>query len=225
MKMKNAILAVAMAIIAAASASAQQPNIVYILADDLGYGDISWCNADSKIPTPNIDGLGREGLKFTDAHTNSSVCTPTRYGILTGRYCWRTEKKTGVLHGHSGHLIDPNRETVASFLKQRGYAAACIGKWHLGMDWKSNDGQRVNTSNGKNVDFSQPVSNGPLDVGFDYYFGISGSLNMPPHAYVENRKALGKLTWVEGKPALKARNINGKDGWVADNYQQQGWLF
>ncbi|TWU32329.1 sulfatase family protein [Novipirellula artificiosorum] len=203
-----------------AQAQAEQPNIVYILADDMGYGDVSACNPDSKIQTPNIDRLAREGMQFIDAHTNSSVCTPTRYGILTGRYCWRTEKKSGVLHGHSDHLIDPGRETVASFLKDQGYATACIGKWHLGMDWTSGDGLKVNESSGKNVDFDQPIANGPLDRGFEYYFGISASLNHAPHAYVENRKALGELSWLEGNTARKERNINGKDGWVADNYHQ-----
>lgn len=203
-----------MTIAVAATANADQPNVVYILADDMGYGDVSACNPDSKTLTPNIDRLASEGIRFTDAHTNSSVCTPARCGILTGRYCWRTEKKSGVLHGQSNPLVGPNQETVASFLKDQGYATACIGKWHLGMDWTSNDGQRVNTSNGKSVNFSQTVSNGPLDVGFDYFFGISGSLNMPPHAYFENRTALAKLTWVEGIPAFKARNINGEDGWA-----------
>lgn len=218
--MRQAILAGIVTLLAASPANAAKPNVVYILADDMGYGDVSACNAGSKIATPNIDRLGREGMRFTDAHTNSSVCTPTRYGILTGRYCWRTEKKSGVLQGHSGHLIDSARETVASFLRKRGYATACIGKWHLGMDWTSKDGQKVNVSSGKNVDFQQPVTNGPLDLGFDYYFGISASLNHAPHAYIENRKVLGKLTWVEGKQARGKRNIDGKDGWVADNYEQ-----
>jgi arylsulfatase A-like enzyme len=190
---KQTLLSAMATLLIALPTNAAKPNIVYILADDMGYGDVSACNADSKIPTPNIDRLGHEGIRFIDAHTNSSVCTPTRYGILTGRYCWRTEKKSGVLHGHSDHLIDPNRETVASFLKTRGYATACIGKWHLGMDWTSRDGQKVNESSGKNVDFQKPITNGPLDVGFDYYFGISASLNHPPHAYVENRKVLGAL--------------------------------
>ena len=216
--MKQAIL---IAIVCASvPANAEKPNIIYILADDMGYGDVSYCNPESKIPTPNIDRLGREGLRFTDAHTNSSVCTPTRYGILTGRYCWRTYKKSGVLHGHSDLLIASDRETVPSFLKKQGYATACIGKWHLGMEWTSNDGQKVNESSGKNVDFDQPVTSGPLNVGFDYYFGIAASLNHAPHTYIENRKALGELAWVEGKTARKDRNINGKDGWVADNYEQ-----
>src|SRR4051812_29379417 len=117
------------------AADSLKPNIVYILADDLGFGDVHCNNLDSKIPTPNIDKLASEGRRFTDAHSPSSVCTPTRYGILTGRYCWRTKLKSGVLLGYDAPLIEPGRMTVASLLKQNGYRTGCIGKWHLGMDW------------------------------------------------------------------------------------------
>ena len=108
------------------------PNIVYILADDLGYGDIGAFNTDGKIATPNIDTLVADGIKFTDAHTSSAVCTPTRYGILTGRYNWRSPIKSGVLTGKSNALIPKSRTTVASLLKREGYQTAFIGKWHLG---------------------------------------------------------------------------------------------
>ena len=111
------------------------PNIIYILADDLGYGDISTFNPEGKINTPNIDQLAKEGMMFTDAHTSSSVCTPTRYGILTGRYNWRSTLKKGVLTGKSKALIPNNRTTIASMLKKQGYRTAFIGKWHLGWDW------------------------------------------------------------------------------------------
>src|SRR5260370_898098 len=114
-----------------AEGSSARPNIVLILADDLGYGDPGCYNPASKIPTPNIDRLAAQGMRFTDAHTPSAVCTPTRYGILTGRYCWRTSLKKGVLDGYSPLLIEPGRLTVASLLKQQGYATACLGKWHL----------------------------------------------------------------------------------------------
>ena len=143
------------------------PNIIYILADDMGFGDVDSFNANSKIPTPHFARLSREGMRFTDAHTSSGVCTPTRYGILTGRYSWRTHLKGGVLNGHSSHLIDPQRETVASLLKKQGYATACVGKWHLGMDWPSTDGKEINRTAARNIDFSKPILNGPLDVGFD----------------------------------------------------------
>lgn len=167
------------------------PNIVYILADDLGYGDLSCLNEKSKIPTPNIDRLANEGMYFTDAHSPSAVCTPTRYGILTGRYCWRTRLKKGVLYGYSPHLVDTGRMTVASLLRQRGYATACIGKWHLGLDWQDKDGAPI--GEGKNaeekVDYTKPFSGGPLDCGFDYYYGIAASPDMPPYVYLENNRA------------------------------------
>ena len=158
----------------------QKPNIVYILADDLGIGDVSSYNFNGKILTPNIDQLAQTGVRFTDAHTTSSVCTPTRYGIMTGRYCWRTTLKNGVLHGYSTPLFDANRETVASFLKKHGYSTGIVGKWHLGWNWdniKAGD---------KNVDFSKQVLDGPNAKGFDYSFCIAASLDMPPYAYVEN---------------------------------------
>lgn len=202
------------------SRSAQSPNIIYILADDMGYGDVSCYNENSKIRTPHIDRLGAEGLRCTDAHTSSSVCTPTRYGIVTGRYCWRTYKKSGVLQGHSRHLIDPQRETAASFLRKRGYATACVGKWHLGMDWTARDGSLVDNAGGKEVDFTVPIRNGPLDLGFDYYFGISASLNMCPHAFIENRNVLGELTHLATQEQLRLHEVNGKAGWFARGYQQ-----
>jgi arylsulfatase A-like enzyme len=204
--------------IASCLQAADKPNIIYILADDMGPGDVMAYNKDCKFPTPHIDRLAREGMKFMDAHTSSGVCTPTRYGILTGRYAWRTRMKGGVLQGHSNHLIDTNRETVASFLKKQGYATACVGKWHLGMDWSSTDGEPVNKTAPTNVDFTIPVKNGPQDVGFDYYFGISASLNMDPHAFIDGRKAVGTMEFVED---TKAYGLKGaKKGWVAREFEQ-----
>ena len=145
---------------------AQLPNIIYILADDLGIGDITSYNQNSKIKTPNIDKLSSTGVLFTNVQTSSSVCTPTRYGIITGRYSWRTPLKEGVLRGYDRELIEPKRKTVASFLKSYSYHTACIGKWHLGWSWN-------NIENGnQNVDFSKPVSNGPNSCGFDYSYNI-----------------------------------------------------
>ena len=128
------ILGLAPLTVCVAETASDKPNIIYILADDLGIGDVAAYNPDGKIATPNLDRLASEGMRFTDAHTNSAVCTPTRYGILTGRYAWRTRLKNGVLNGHSDHLIDPDRQTVASLLKRAGYATAAVGKWHIGMD-------------------------------------------------------------------------------------------
>ena len=156
------------------------PNIVFILADDLGYGDISALNPESKISTPNIDGIARNGVTFTDAHSGSAVSSPTRYGILTGRYCWRSTLKSGVLDGYSKALIGPKRTTMAGMLRQQGYQTACFGKWHLGWDWAN-----IEAGN-DSVDFSRPIVNGPVTRGFDYFYGFNGSLDMPPYVYVEN---------------------------------------
>lgn len=154
------------------------PNIIYILADDLGYGDVSANNPESRIVTPAIDGLATQGVRFTDAHTNSAVCTPTRYGVLTGRYAWRTRLAKGVLWGYDSHLIKSERTTVANYLKRNGYHTGCVGKWHLGLDFAKDD-------NG-NHDPTQRITHGPNQVGFDYFFGISSSLDIPPYFYIEN---------------------------------------
>lgn len=156
------------------------PDIIFILADDLGYGDISCLNPESKIRTPHIDGIGERGVRFTDAHSSSAVCTPTRYSLLAGQYSWRTTLKKGVLNGYSPALIPAGRTTMAGMLKSRGYHTACIGKWHLGWDWHNVE------KGADSVDFSRPVKNGPVDWGFDYFYGFSGSLDMPPYVYVEN---------------------------------------
>lgn len=174
------------------SAYAKPPNIIVILADDLGYGDLSCFNRQSKIKTPNIDALAKSGISFRDAHSASAVCTPTRYGLLTGRYCWRTPLQKHVIGGLSPRLIEPNRETVASLLKNAGYQTACIGKWHLGMDWKLLPWKKISElsietpDQVNNVDYLQPIKNGPNSVGFDFYFGISASLDMVPYAFIQN---------------------------------------
>ena len=119
----------------------QSPNIIFIMADDMGYGDVGCYNPDSKIPTPNMDQLSADGIRFTDAHSPSAVCTPTRYGVLTGRYCWRSRLKHGVLYGYEPPLIKPERLTIARLLKRSGYKAACIGKWHLGLGFSTKMGR------------------------------------------------------------------------------------
>ncbi len=183
--------------VARAADDGRLPNIIYILADDLGYGDVACNNPKSKIPTPHADRLAAEGMRFTDAHTPSAVCTPTRYGILTGRYCWRTRLKYRVLDGFDPPLIEPDRTTVPSLLRKHGYHTACVGKWHLGMMWTDQDGQPLPSvpldrkqppRPGYEVDFTRPITGGPNAVGFDYYFGISASLNMPPFCYLENHR-------------------------------------
>jgi arylsulfatase A-like enzyme len=173
------------------------PNIVYIIADDMGYGDVSCLNPGGKISTPNMDRLASEGMTFTDAHSGSAVCTPTRYGILTGRYAWRSRLASGVLWGYSRTLIPKTRMTVASLLKQHGYATACVGKWHLGWDWATKDGYIFSDRSdetGESVDYSKPITGSPLDLGFDYFFGIPASLDMLPYVYVENDRVVAAPT-------------------------------
>ena len=169
------------------------PNIVYIMADDMGYGDLG-CYGAAKIATPNMDRIAAEGMRFTDAHSSSAVCTPSRYSVLTGRYCWRTWRKRGVGGGFSLPLIDPARLTVASLLKKHGYATAAVGKWHVGWEWQAKDRETIDPENWPDeghVDYTRPIIGGPLAVGFDYFFGIAGSLDMPPYCFIENDRTVG----------------------------------
>lgn len=168
--------------VAPALAAGRLPNIVYILADDLGWGDLGCYNPSSGVPTPNADRLASQGVRFTDMHSPSAVCTPTRYGIMTGRYCWRSRLKSGVLWGYSPNLIEPGRLTVPAMLKARGYYTAGVGKWHLGL------GDR------EKADYSQPLRPGPATHGFDYYFGIPASLDMDPYFYFENDRVVEQPT-------------------------------
>ncbi len=186
---RNPFLIPLVVILVLASCSIQQPgeepevlpNIIYVLADDLGYGDVGCFNPESMILTPHLDRMAAEGMKFTDAHSSSAVCTPTRYGLMTGRYNWRTTLKNGVLSGTSPPLIDPERETVASLLKNAGYRTAFIGKWHLGWNWSKDSAGMI--------DFSKPVTGTPNSNGFDYTYGHCGSLDMTPYVYVENGRS------------------------------------
>ena len=216
MKLQTRSLALLSILIAVFSCAEKQeekeklPNVIVILADDLGYGDIHAFNPDSKIPTPNIDALAAAGMKFTDAHTPSAVCTPTRYGFLTGRYNWRSRLKSGVLTGNSKALIEDERTTLADVMKNAGYHTAFIGKWHLGWDWglaagDSLSGEGWDAKDFDQIDFSKPITHTPNDLGFDYAYGHSGSLDMAPYVYVENGKATaipdtvtvntGKYSW------------------------------
>ena len=196
---------------------AARPNIIVILADDLGYGDVSCYNPHSKIQTPAIDRLAAEGMRFTDAHTPSAVCTPTRYGLLTGRYSWRTRLKSGVLDGFSPPLIEPERMTVASLLRGQGYVTACVGKWHLGMQWTRQDGlpetedlsSRNTFRGGQQIDYTVPFTGGPLAVGFEQFFGIAGSLNMSPFCYLQQNRPVHLPIWPQ--PRLRDANFVATD--------------
>lgn len=183
--------------LANAGGAADHPNVVVILADDLGYGDLQCLNPAGRIATPNLDRLAAGGMRFTDAHSGSAVCTPTRYGLLTGRYAWRSRLKSGVLGGMSPPLIEEGRQTIAHLFAQQGYATACVGKWHLGMSWARKTGtpafdDRIEKgSDGWNADFSKPISRGPTSFGFARYFGISASLDMVPYVFIDDDHVTG----------------------------------
>ncbi len=171
----------------------EPPNIVYILADDLGYGDLGCYNPKSKIPTPRLNQFASEGMRFTDAHSPSSVCTPTRYALLTGRYAWRTRLQRNVLGPWDKPLIAPDRLTVGKLLQRHGYATACVGKWHLGQTYVTTDGKPAmgGAKNAlSNVDFTQAIADGPITRGFDHYFGTIVP-NYPPYCFVENDRTVG----------------------------------
>jgi len=208
----TACLLTAASISVANSADAPRPNIVYILADDLGYGDLGCYNRESKIPTPNLDRLASEGIRFTDAHSPSSVCTPTRYALLTGRYCWRSRLKAQVLGPWGTTLIEDGRLTAPQLLRNHGYATHCVGKWHLGFDWPTKDGQPAGSRQNvlSNVDFTKPIPSGPITRGFDSYFGVDLP-NYPPYIYIENDHSIG----IPSVPNSPAQNRPGPmlPGW------------
>jgi len=190
----------------------KQPNIVIIYADDLGYGDAHCYNPDNgRIPTPNIDRLATEGMKFTDAHSSSAVCSPSRYTLLTGRYHWRTKAlQGGLIDPHGKPAIGPERLTIAGLARENGYRTAAVGKWHIGWNWPVTDENRrfffarpwqkgadhpqpkVTEAHRQawRETFPQPITGGPVDVGFDYYFGVDGP-NWPPYCFIENRHTVG----------------------------------
>ncbi len=168
---------------------AELPNVVIILADDMGYGDVHCLNPNSKIPTPHLDAFAAQSMTFTDGHSPSAVCTPTRYGLLTGRYCWRSRLKRGVLGGYSPPLIDAQRSTIATMMKSQGYTTAAIGKWHLGMSLprlESSEEGAEKWEGDPGIDFAGVVTDGPTHHGFDYYFGVCASLDMAPYVYIRN---------------------------------------
>lgn len=175
------------------------PNIIIILADDMGYGDVQTFNAKSKIPTPNLNKLTEEGIMFTNAHTPSGICTPTRYGLLTGRYCWRSRLKRGVLKGYDSPLIEKDRMTIAEYLKEIGYNTGIVGKWHLGLGYQQD--KKGNEGSGKEYDLTKRLNSSPNNNGFDYSFVLPASLDFEPYIYVRNYNVVD--TELESIPGSK----------------------
>jgi len=199
------------ALVLAATLTAETPNIVVILADDLGYGDVSAYNPASQAPTPHIDTLARDGVRFTDAHAPAAVCVPTRYGLMTGRYPMRTE-----LPWRTDALINEGRTTLASLLRDAGYSTHMVGKWHLGFEG-GHEGPRFANLRG-----------GPVDRGFDSFFGLASSLDQPPYYFIRDRDAVAPPTKDVGASATEGwSRIQGafwREGKIADGYTHEGVL-
>ena len=180
------------------AAEVAKPNIVVILADDLGYGDVKCNYPAGKIPTPNLDRLAAQGMRFTDAHSPSAVCSPTRYALLTGRYAWRTRLKAGVLWQYDPPLIESDRLTLPGLLREHGYRTAAFGKWHLGFDWPfTSDEAAARCRKGmgdsalcSDIDWTKPIAGGPVTCGFDHFFGVNAP-NFAPYVFIENDRIVG----------------------------------
>lgn len=181
-----ALIPIALSVTYCSVKEQNKPNIVIIYADDMGYGDLNIQNTDSKIPTPYMDQLASEGMRFTDAHSSSGICSPSRFAMLTGMYHWR--RQHNIVNSFEKPFFNESDITFPQVLKEHGYATACIGKWHLGWDWEfKNEPAGLVTVD--DIDWSKPVSGGPVDRGFDYYFG-DGTINFPPYAWIENDRII-----------------------------------
>ncbi len=203
----KALIALVCLISVSFSAAAGKPNIVYIICDDLGYGDIQCLAPEtSKIPTPNTDQLASEGMTFTDAHGGSSVCSPTRYGIMTGRYSWRTRLQKGVVTGFAPSLIAEDRLTVAGFLKDQGYATAMVGKWHLDFEYLDPEtGDRYSAKDHKTPPVGAKIPDGPIHRGFGYYHGFHHARNM--EAVIEGDKVIAHDEVINMLPRLTEKSV------------------
>lgn len=187
--MKATLLFFALAsLISCSTKEADHPNIIIILADDMGYGDVQSFNSKSEVPTPNLNKLSEEGIMFTDAHTPSSICTPTRYGLLTGRYCWRSSLKRGVLKGYDAPLIEEDRMTIADYLKEKGYNTGIVGKWHLGLGFQKH--AEENNEGKATFDLTKTLQSSPNNNGFDYSYVLPASLDFEPYVYVRNHEVV-----------------------------------
>ena len=197
--MRRILLSLSCLALSGASLTAKQPNILILYADDLGFGDLGCYNPKSKIPTPNLDQLAKVGMRFTDGHSSSGICTPSRFSLLTGRHHWRDFH--GIVNAFGGSVFKPERLTLPEMLQEKGYHTAAIGKWHLGWDWDAvkkpgakarevTQGKRKKRQFGpEDFDWSKPIPDGPLAHGFDHYFGDT-VINFPPYCWIEDEKVV-----------------------------------
>jgi len=219
MKSKNAILFVLIGFVVSLQLckGQQLPNIVIIYTDDQGYGDVSALNPAAKFNTPNIDKIANEGVIFTDGHSSDGVCTPSRYSLLTGRYSWRTALKNGVLGADGPCLIEKDRMTIASLLKDKGYNTAMVGKWHLQMEFEG--------TLGENRDWSKPFTEGPIEKGFDYFFGIPASMNYGILTYLENDEVLDPpVLWTAKKSDITPRTYRMTPPYETERLKGKKWV-
>ncbi len=195
-----------------AFAAGKQPNILILYADDMGYGDLAIQNTASKIPTPNLDQLAREGMRFTDGHSSSGICTPSRYALLTGRHHWRDFH--GIVNAFGPSVFKKDQLTLPAMLREKGYDTACIGKWHLGWDWnaiRKSDAPKNGMSH-TDFDWSKPIPDGPLAHGFDHYYG-DNVINFPPYAWIEDDKLVDAPNTDINPKAIKA--VTKEGNWEA----------
>jgi len=219
--MKKAFVSMVFGLFVLSSLFAQkQPNIVYIFVDDLGYGDVQVNYPQGKIPTPNIDQLASEGIRFTDAHSGASVCSPSRYGLLTGRQFARENWDAKIGSANNACMIEPQQVTVAEYLKEKGYHTACIGKWHMGQTWYSAPEKKHPLSN--KTDYTVPTTDGPNDQGFDYFFGLHGASTSSPYTYMRDRlvTVIPTEKGRKGKPAAPGWDFSTILGTVTDEALQ-----
>ncbi|MDB4459102.1 arylsulfatase [bacterium] len=186
-------------------AADQHPNVIILYADDMGVADVSYGNKEAKIQTPNIDRLANQGLAFTDGHSSSGICTPSRFAMLTGQHHWR--RFHGIANAFGGPVFEEGDFTIAGMFKEKGYRTACFGKWHLGWDFdaiRKPGVEKKDWPNAESYDWTKRFPGGPLERGFDHYFG-DGTINFPPYCWIEGDRFLTIPT----KPVIKSKPLAG----------------